>query len=94
MIESAIDIASVAPKWSGKERDLWLDLFSNFCDSVMGSTLEETSGLNKYPEEQLKGDITLAAELADHAIQEVQYRFYKHAHQVKQRAAAKARARR
>jgi hypothetical protein len=75
MSDTAIDISSVTVKWTAKERELWLDLFTNFCESVMAATLEEHSGLSKYPEEQLKQDITLSADLADHAIQEVQYRF-------------------
>lgn len=79
------DIASVAPKWGAKERELWIDMFSNFCTATTGATIEESAGLANYPEDQLKGDIKLSAELADWAIQEVQYRFHKHAQQVKKR---------
>lgn len=86
MSDSAVDIASVAPRWNAKEREIWLDQFSNFCGAIMGSTLEDTAGLSTYPEGQLKGDITLAADLADHALQEVQYRFNRNAHEAKQRA--------
>ncbi len=81
-----IDISSVAQKWTAKERELWLDQFTNFCESIMGSTLEEHSGLKEYPVAQLKNDIELAADLADHAIQEVQYRFsQRYAAQTKRR---------
>jgi len=72
--DCAIDFSGVRVKWTAKERELWLDLFTNFCDSIMGATLEEHSGTGDYPEKQLKSDITLSADLADHAIQEAQYR--------------------
>ena len=95
MSDPVVDISSVAVKWTSKERELWLDLFTNFCESVMGTTLEEHSGSGNYPEEQLKGDITLSADLADHAIQEVQYRMSaKYANQVKRREVPARRVRR
>lgn len=90
-----VGIDSVAPKWNTVERDMWMDLFTNYCDSLMGATLEESSGLKRYPEQQLKTDITLAAELADHALKEVGFRLDMHVHQAKRRTgSAKQPARR
>lgn len=90
MIDSAESIA-VGPKWSARDRDSWLDLFTNFAACMVGATIDEGRGLKAYPEEQLKTDLTLAAELADFAMQEVQYRFHKHPNQAKQRVKGKRR---
>lgn len=74
MSEPVLNISDLSVKWTPKERDLWMDLFVNYCEIIMGATLEENTGLRKYPEDQLKSDISLSADLADHAIREVQFR--------------------
>ncbi len=88
MSETALGAGS-GVRWSAKDRDTWLELFVNFSVSAVSSTLEQTVGLKNYPEEQLKTDVTLSAELADFAMQEVAYRFHKHPHQSKERAKRK-----
>jgi len=83
--DSVVDSISVGPRRSAQERELWLDMFANFCESIMGSTLEEHRGLKEYPVDQLKSDIVLAAELADHALSEAAYRMMKNKPEVKRR---------
>jgi hypothetical protein len=67
-----------AIKWNANQRELWIELFSQFVEQLVGSTIEEHRDLTKYPEEEMQTDIRVAAELADRAMQEVDYRFFKH----------------
>lgn len=80
------ELVAAGPRWTAQQRELWADLFVNFCESITGKTIEEHSGGRSYPEEQLRSDISLAADLADYAVAQHAYRSVKHQPEVKQRA--------
>ena len=83
---SVLDVpAPIAPRWTQRDRMTWQDLFTTYSELLITGTIEETTGLKAYPEEQLREDIKLAAEMADWGVQEMQYRFYKHQPESKQR---------
>lgn len=81
------------PKWAAKERVLWVDFFQGYSDALIASALEENSDLSNYDMEALKEAVRVAGELADAALQEVQYRFHKHVGRERVAPAVKVRGR-
>ncbi len=68
------------PQWTPEEQDFWIDMFDAFCQQLMGASLEREEhssiGRKDLLTAILTGDIKTASELADVAVEEMQYRFH------------------
>ena len=62
------------PKWTRYEQDVWQDLFMDYTGHLMDFRLDRESIIEKMT--GFKQDIEDAATLADHAMLEIQYRFF------------------
>lgn len=82
-METEVLPPSGAIKWTPRERECWLELFTLYTEAITTQCLDENRGLNRFDVSALKDGIRLAAELADAAMEEVQYRGWKHPHQPK-----------
>lgn len=68
------------PQWTPEEQDFWIDMFDSFSQQFIGARLEkwsEAGGMTNCDAQLhlMQDDLRWASELADVAVQEMQYRF-------------------
>lgn len=83
MTESADDRSMLpppGPSWSTQERAVWLELYTQFLQIFVSDTVDDTSDLAAHDMGAFREDCKTAAELADIAMQELQFRFLYHPH--------------
>ncbi len=60
------------PKWSRDDQDFWIEFFIGVSDTIISAMM--FSEERKLPIDRLKDGVRAAAQLADTAVEEAQYR--------------------
>lgn len=65
-------------RWTRQEQDFWIDMLDSFASQLLAAHLDPEKIRQQFTAEQVEifaEDIRIASELADVAVQEMQYRF-------------------